>query len=135
MAAARAAYADEFLQALPSGYQTFLGERGLRLSGGQRQRLAIARAVLRNPPILLLDEATSALDTLSERAVQSALETLLPGRTAVVVAHRLSTVRKANLIAVIDQGLCVAQGSHDLLRRSSPLYAALCEEQFVDERA
>lgn len=135
MAAARAAYADEFLQALPSGYQTFLGERGLRLSGGQRQRMAIARAVLRNPPILLLDEATSALDTLSERAVQSALESLLPGRTAVVVAHRLSTVRKANLIAVIDQGLCVAQGSHDLLRRSSPLYAALCEEQFVDERA
>jgi len=131
--AARAAHADEFLQALPNGYKTFLGERGLRLSGGQRQRLAIARAVLRNPPILLLDEATSALDTLSERAVQSALETLLPGRTAVVVAHRLSTVRKADLIAVIDQGVCVAQGDHETLRRSNPLYAALCAEQFVDE--
>jgi len=131
--AARAAHADEFLQALPDGYKTFLGERGLRLSGGQRQRLAIARAVLRNPPILLLDEATSALDTLSERAVQSALETLLPGRTAVVVAHRLSTVRKADLIAVIDQGVCVAQGDHETLRRSNPLYAALCAEQFVDE--
>ena len=131
--AARAAHADEFLSALPEGYSTFLGERGLRLSGGQRQRLAIARAILRNPPILLLDEATSALDTLSERAVQAALEALLPGRTAVVVAHRLSTVRKAHLIAVLDQGRCIALGSHDALRGSSPLYAALCAEQFVDE--
>ncbi len=133
--AARAAHADEFISTLPNGYATFLGERGLRLSGGQRQRLAIARAILRNPPVLLLDEATSALDTLSERAVQAALETLLPGRTAVVVAHRLSTVRKAHQIAVLDQGVCVAIGSHDDLRGTSPLYAALCAEQFVDESA
>jgi ABC-type multidrug transport system fused ATPase/permease subunit len=131
--AAQAAHADEFISALPHGYATFLGERGLRLSGGQRQRLAIARAILRNPPVLLLDEATSALDTLSERAVQAALESLLPGRTAVVVAHRLSTVRKAHQIAVLDQGICVAIGSHEDLRGSSPLYAALCAEQFVDE--
>lgn len=133
--AARAAHADEFLLALPQGYKTFLGERGLRLSGGQRQRLAIARAVLRNPPILLLDEATSALDTLSERAVQSALEVLLPGRTALVVAHRLSTVRRADRIVLLDQGVCVAMGSHEDLRRTNALYAALCSEQLLEEDA
>lgn len=132
VAAAHAAFADGFLQALPQGYNTFLGERGLRLSGGQRQRLAIARAVLRNPPVLLLDEATSALDALSERAVQQALEQLLPGRTAMVVAHRLSTVRKAHQILVLEQGRLVAQASHGELLQQSPLYQQLAMHQFLD---
>lgn len=132
VSAAHAAFADGFLQALPQGYDTFLGERGLRLSGGQRQRLAIARAVLRNPPVLLLDEATSALDALSERAVQQALEQLLPGRTAMVVAHRLSTVRKAHQILVLDQGRLVAQASHGELLQQSPLYQQLAMHQFLD---
>ena len=132
VAAAHAAYADGFLQALPQGYNTFLGERGLRLSGGQRQRLAIARAVLRNPPVLLLDEATSALDALSERAVQQALEQLLPGRTAMVVAHRLSTVRKAHQILVLEQGRLVDQASHEELLQQSPLYQQLAMHQFLD---
>jgi ATP-binding cassette, subfamily B, bacterial len=131
-AAARAAHADGFLTSLPQGYDTFLGERGLRLSGGQRQRLAIARAVLRNPPVLLLDEATSALDALSERAVQQALEALLPGRTAVVVAHRLSTVRKAHQIVVLDAGRRVAQASHAELLQDCPLYRELAMHQFLD---
>lgn len=130
MAAARAAHADEFIRALPSGYQTFLGERGLRLSGGQRQRIAIARAVLRNPPLLLLDEATSALDTVSERAVQQALERLLPGRTALVIAHRLSTVRRADRILVLDQGRLVASGRHAELMETSELYRTLAQQQF-----
>ncbi|MGA0186769.1 MAG: ABC transporter ATP-binding protein, partial [Burkholderiaceae bacterium] len=130
MAAARAAHADEFIRALPSGYQTFLGERGLRLSGGQRQRIAIARAVLRNPPLLLLDEATSALDTVSERAVQQALERLLPGRTALVIAHRLSTVRRADRILVLDQGQLVASGRHEELMATSELYRTLAQQQF-----
>jgi ATP-binding cassette subfamily B protein len=132
VAAARAAHADGFLEALPQGYKTFLGERGLRLSGGQRQRLAIARAVLRNPPVLLLDEATSALDAMSERAVQQALEMLLPGRTAMVVAHRLSTVRKAHQILVLEQGRLVAQASHSQLLQQSPLYQQLAMHQFLD---
>jgi ATP-binding cassette subfamily B protein len=135
IAAAQAAHADGFLQSLPQGYDTFLGERGLRLSGGQRQRLAIARAVLRNPPVLLLDEATSALDALSERAVQQALEALLPGRTAIVVAHRLSTVRKANQILVLDAGRRVAQASHTELLQQSPLYRDLAMHQFLDASA
>ena len=130
VAAARAAHADEFIRALPSGYQTFLGERGLRLSGGQRQRIAIARAVLRNPPLLLLDEATSALDTVSERAVQQALERLLPGRTALVIAHRLSTVRRADRILVLDQGQLVASGRHAELMETSELYRTLAQQQF-----
>jgi len=130
--AARAAHAHTFIEQLPQGYQTFLGERGLRLSGGQRQRMAIARAVLRNPPLLLLDEATSALDTLSERAVQEALQELLPGRTAMVIAHRLSTVRQASLIALLDQGQLVGLAPHDELIKTSALYQSLAEQQFVD---
>ncbi len=130
VAAAEAAHADGFIRSLPQGYQTFLGERGLRLSGGQRQRIAIARAVLRNPPVLLLDEATSALDTVSERAVQLALEALLPGRTALVIAHRLSTVRRADRILVLDQGRLVASGRHADLMASNDLYRTLAEQQF-----
>ena len=130
--AAKAAHAHAFIEQLPQGYQTFLGERGLRLSGGQRQRMAIARAVLRNPPLLLLDEATSALDTLSERAVQAALQELLPGRTAMVIAHRLSTVCQASLIALLDQGQLVGLAPHDELIKTSTLYQSLAEQQFVD---
>ena len=132
-AAARAAAADEFLRALPQGYETFLGERGMRLSGGQRQRIAIARAILRNPPILLLDEATSALDAESERLVQQALERLMQGRTTIIIAHRLATVRKVDRIVVLDEGGIVAEGRHDELMVSSPLYARLATLQFRDE--
>ena len=129
-AAAQAAAADEFLRRLPEGYDTFLGERGTRLSGGQRQRIAIARAILRDPPILLLDEATSALDAESERMVQMALERLMTGRTVVIIAHRLATVRHADRIAVMERGRIVATGTHDELTRSNPLYARLASLQF-----
>jgi ATP-binding cassette subfamily B protein len=130
IAAARAAQADGFLSQLPQGYRTFLGERGLRLSGGQRQRIAIARAILKDAPLLLLDEATSALDTESERLVQQALETAMRGRTTIVVAHRLSTVQRADLIVVMEQGRIVEQGRHaDLLARGG-LYARLAKLQF-----
>ena len=129
-AAARAAAADEFLRALPDGYDTFLGERGTRLSGGQRQRIAIARAILKDPPILLLDEATSALDAESERLVQTALAQLMRGRTTLVIAHRLATVLKADRIAVLEAGRLVAVGSHARLLIESPLYARLAALQF-----
>jgi ATP-binding cassette subfamily B protein len=130
--AARAANALEFLDSLPEGLGTFLGEKGVRLSGGQRQRLAIARAILRNPPVLLLDEATSALDAESERAVQSALETLSADRTTLVIAHRLATVKKADRIVVIEDGRIVAEGKHDELIREGGLYARLASLQFTD---
>ncbi len=129
-AAARDAAADEFLEQLPDGYGTFLGEKGTRLSGGQRQRISIARAILRNPAVLLLDEATSALDALSERLVQQALERLMKGRTTLIIAHRLATVVNAQRIAVIDGGRIVASGTHGELLKSSPLYARLAELQF-----
>ena len=130
MAAARAAHADGFIQALPEGYQTFLGERGVRLSGGQRQRISIARAILKNSPLLLLDEATSALDTESERAVQAALEQAMQGRTTLVIAHRLSTVIHADRIIVMDAGQIVDSGTHDELMARSGLYARLASMQF-----
>jgi len=128
-AAARAAHAD-FLEDLPQGFATFLGEKGVRLSGGQRQRIAIARAILRDPTVLLLDEATSALDAESERAVQQALATLSQGRTTLVIAHRLATVRKADRIVVVEAGRIVATGNHDALMREDGLYARLAQLQF-----
>ncbi len=134
-AAARAALCDEFLAPLPDGYRTFLGERGLRLSAGQRQRIAIARAVLADPPILLLDEATSALDAESERLVQEALTTLMQVRTTLVIAHRLATVRQADRIVVLDQGAIVAIGSHTVLVRQEGLYARLAALQFGEHEA
>ena len=131
-AAARVALADDFIRALPGGYNAFLGERGVRLSGGQQQRIAIARAVLRNPPILLLDEATSALDAASEKLVQEALEHLMQDRTTLVIAHRLATVKKADRIIVMTEGRIMEEGRHaDLLQRDG-LYARLAELQFVD---
>jgi ATP-binding cassette, subfamily B, bacterial MsbA len=131
-AAARAANAHEFIAALPEGYDTILGERGTRLSGGQRQRLAIARALLLDPPILVLDEATSALDTESERLVQQAIDRLLAGRTVFVIAHRLSTVSNASTILVLDQGTVVERGSHVELLEKNGVYARLHAIQFED---
>jgi ATP-binding cassette subfamily B protein len=129
-AAATAAFADGFISALPEGYATFLGERGVRLSGGQRQRIAIARAMLKNPPLLLLDEATSALDAESERVVQDALESAMRDRTTLVIAHRLATVQKADLIVVLDHGRLVEQGTHAELVAHGGVYAGLAALQF-----
>ena len=129
-AAAQAAFADEFISALPQGYDTFLGERGVRLSGGQRQRIAIARAMLKNPPLLLLDEATSALDAESERMVQAALESAMRDRTTLVIAHRLATVIKADHIVVLDHGQLVEQGTHAELVAHGGVYAGLAALQF-----
>lgn len=131
--AAQAAHAHEFLERLPEGYNSFLGERGVRLSGGQRQRIAIARAILRDPALLLLDEATSALDAESEQKVQQALDTLMQGRTSIVIAHRLATVLKADRIAVMDHGTIHAIGTHHQLLKQSTLYARLAALQFGDE--
>jgi ATP-binding cassette subfamily B protein len=129
-AACEAAYATEFIERLPDRYASFLGERGVRLSGGQRQRLAIGRAILADRPILLLDEATSALDAESERVVQLALERLMAGRTVLMIAHRLATVRHADRIVVMERGRVIAAGRHDELTRDSPLYARLASLQF-----
>lgn len=129
-AAAQAAFADDFIRQLPQGYDTFLGERGVRLSGGQRQRIAIARAMLKNPPLLLLDEATSALDAESERMVQAALESAMRGRTTLVIAHRLATVQKADHIVVLDHGKLIEQGTHAELVAKGGVYAGLAALQF-----
>ena len=130
IAAAKAAFAHDFIGALPDGYQTFLGERGVRLSGGQRQRISIARAMLKNPPLLLLDEATSALDAESERMVQAALESAMKGRTTLVIAHRLATVQRADRIVVMEAGQIVETGTHAQLVASGGLYARLAALQF-----
>lgn len=129
-AAAKAAFADEFIERLPEGYDTFLGERGVRLSGGQRQRIAIARAMLKNPPLLLLDEATSALDAQSERMVQAALESAMKDRTTLVIAHRLATVQQVDRILVLDHGRLVEQGTHAELVALGGVYARLAALQF-----
>ena len=131
LAAARAAFVDEFVQGLPDGYATFVGERGLRLSGGQRQRVAVARAMLKNAPLLLLDEATSALDAESERAVQAALQAAMAGRTTIVIAHRLATVQRADRIFVVDAGRIVDAGTHAELAARGGLYARLAALQFA----
>jgi ATP-binding cassette subfamily B protein len=133
-AACDAAFATEFIDRLPEGFGSYLGERGVRLSGGQRQRLAIARAILADRPILLLDEATSALDAESERVVQRALERLMAGRTVIIIAHRLATIRHADRIAVIERGRIIAVGTHDELTRSNALYARLAALQFGVDR-
>lgn len=129
--AAEAAYAQEFVRELPEGFDTYLGDRGVRLSGGQRQRIAIARAILKNPPLLLLDEATSALDAQSEQMVQAALDKAMVGRTTLVIAHRLATVQRADVIWVLDRGRLVEQGTHEQLQALGGLYASLAALQFT----
>jgi subfamily B ATP-binding cassette protein MsbA len=131
-AAARAARAHDFIVGLPQGYDTVVGDLGVRLSGGQRQRIAIARALLKNAPILILDEATSALDTESERLVQAALERLMVGRTTLVVAHRLSTVCRANHIVVLSEGRIIGEGTHEELLAESLEYRKLYDLQWRD---
>ena len=130
IAAAQAAQAHDFISAMPNGYDTNIGERGMNLSGGQRQRLSIARAILKDPPILVLDEATSNLDTHSEFEVQIALENLMRARTVLVIAHRLSTVKKANRIIVMREGKIAEEGTHDGLLKSGGLYKDLYDLQF-----
>jgi ATP-binding cassette subfamily B protein len=128
--AAEAAAAAEFIEALPQGYQTLVGERGTTLSGGQRQRLAIARAILRDAPLLLLDEATSALDAENERLVQLGLANLMAGRTTIVIAHRFATIQRLARIVVMDRGRVVGEGSHAELVANGGLYARLADLQF-----
>jgi len=128
---ARAAFADEFILAMPAGYDTVIGEAGVRLSGGQRQRLAVARALYKDPPILILDEATSALDAESEAIVQKALERLMAGRTTLEIAHRLATVRNAHRIVVMEEGRVVEEGTHAELLRGGGLYARLAALQGI----
>ena len=128
--AAKAAAASDFIDALPQGYDTFVGEQGMRLSGGQRQRLSIARAFLKDAPILLMDEPTSALDAESEQKIQTALEHLMKGRTTLTIAHRLATVRKADVIYVLEEGIITGHGTHDDLLKTSPRYQQLSKMQF-----
>jgi subfamily B ATP-binding cassette protein MsbA len=131
--AAELANAHEFIEKLPNGYNTILGERGVTLSGGQRQRIAIARAVIRNTPILILDEPSSGLDAASEKLVFEALDRLMEGKTSIVIAHRLSTIRRADVIFVVRDGMVVEQGNHEALMRAGGLYAELHEIQFQPE--
>ena len=133
VAAARSANAHEFIEGLPSQYDTIIGENGVRLSGGQQQRLSIARALLKNSPILILDEATSSLDTESERAVQEAIDRLMEHRTSLVIAHRLSTIINADRIVVLEKGEVIEEGSHEELLAMNGEYARLCALQFQEE--
>jgi ATP-binding cassette, subfamily B, bacterial len=133
ISAARAAQIHDFVESLPEGYDTVVGERGYRLSGGEKQRVAIARAILKDPKVLVLDEATSALDTRSERLIQEAVARLLVGRTAIVIAHRLSTVLAADQILVVDAGRIIERGRHRELLAEGGLYARLYREQFGGE--
>jgi ATP-binding cassette subfamily B protein len=133
--AAAAAAASEFIEKLPDGFGTLVGERGVTLSGGQRQRLAIARAILRDAPLLLLDEATSALDAENERLVQAALANLMGGRTTLVIAHRFATIQRLKRIVVMDQGRIVAEGDHAKLMAGEGLYARLARLQFSQDGA
>jgi len=133
LSAAQQAYATDFIDALPQGYLTRIGDRGLRVSGGQRQRLCIARAILHNAPILILDEATSALDTESESMVQKALANLMKNRTTLVIAHRLSTIMNADRIVVMDQGRIIEEGTHQELLAKSGMYRKLYDMQFKDD--
>jgi len=133
--AAKAALAHDFIERLPQGYETVIGDRGVKLSGGQRQRLAIARAILKNSPILILDEATSHLDTESEMLVQRALGNLMSGRTVIVIAHRISTIRRADKIVVLDKGRIVETGNHDELLAHGGIYRRLHELQYLDTGA
>ena len=133
VAAAKAANAHDFIMSQPGGYDRTVGEKGFALSGGERQRIAIARALLLNPPILVLDEATSALDTVTEHLVQQALENLMANRTVFSIAHRLSTVRNADLILVMDRGRVVESGTHDELFAAQGVYRKLCDTQMRKE--
>ena len=135
MAAARSAAAHEFIASLPDGYDTVTGERGMQLSGGQRQRIAIARAFLKNSPILILDEATSHLDAENEALIHASLEELMAGRSTLVIAHRLSTVRAADKIVVLDEGRVAEQGEHEGLLRLGGLYARLVATQITSARS
>ena len=129
----RAGCCETFIEQLPEGYNSYLGEQGVRLSGGQKQRIAIARALLKNPRILLLDEATSALDNQSERQIQLALDSLMSKRTTLIIAHRLSTVLHADQIIVLDAGRVIARGTHAELMRSCELYRELAQREFSDK--
>jgi ATP-binding cassette subfamily B protein len=132
IAAAKAAQAHEFIEGFPNGYETVVGERGVTLSGGQRQRVAIARALLMDPRILILDDSTSSVDTQTEKLIQAALDNLMEGRTTFVIAHRLSTVRRADMILVMDRGRIVEQGTHDELLKLNGLYTEIHDLQLVD---
>ena len=133
--ACRMACADEFIQRMPDGYDTYIGERGVMLSGGQKQRISIARVFLKNPKILILDEATSALDTVTEQRIQNAFDKLSEGRTTIIIAHRLSTVRNADRIAVIEDEHIIEMGSHDELIAKNGAYAELCRAQSLDKHS
>jgi ABC-type multidrug transport system fused ATPase/permease subunit len=128
--AAKTASAHDFISEMPDGYKTMIGERGVRLSGGQKQRIAIARAVLRNSPILILDEATASVDVQTEMEIQNAIQRLAGTRTIIVIAHRLSTVKRADQIIVLDQGEVVERGTHEELMRNNGLYSSYCSVQF-----